>query len=104
MKTQPKNWSSVVVGVAVAGLGTYVLARLARRNGRARAKGEDNVSVPYRHGARVEKSVTVNQSPQALYDMFRRRENLPPFLQQLLEDAEIIHDEQNTMLGWRSRD
>src|SRR5436305_4710823 len=92
-KTQAKNWGSIVAGLAVAGLGTYVVARIARRNGDARARGEDNVSVPYRHGTQVEKAVTVNQSPQALYDVFRRRENLPPFLGELLADAEIIHDE-----------
>jgi uncharacterized membrane protein len=103
-KTQRKNWSSIVAGLAVAGLGTYVIARVARRNGRARARGEDNVSVPYGHGVRVEKSVTVNESPAELYALWRRGENLPPFLRELLADAEIIHDEPHTMIGWRSRD
>jgi len=104
-KTQAKNWGSIVAGLAVAGLGTYVVARVARRNGRsARAKGEDNVSVPYRHGVRVEKSVTVNDSPASLYARWRSGENFPPFLRELFADAEIVHDEPNTMIGWRSPD
>jgi len=119
-KTHPQNWISVVAGttlaaygltrrnlpgLAIAGLGSVlVFAGVKSANGRARAKGEDNVSVPYRHGVRVEKSVTVNQSPEALYACWRNREKLPPFLRQLLSDVEIVHDEPNTMIGWRSRE
>jgi uncharacterized membrane protein len=104
-RSHAKHWGSIVAGVAAAGLGTYVIARVARRNGRsARAKGEDNVSVPYRHGVRVEKSVTISQSPEMIYQRWRSGESLPPFLRELMSDVEIIHDEPNAMIGWRSRD
>ena len=120
-KAHPQTWISVVAGttlaaygltrrnvsgLAIAGLGgALVLTGLKSANGRSpRAKGEDNVSVPYRHGVRVEKSVTINQPPDVIYRLWRSGENMPPFLRHLMSDVEIVHDEANTMIGWRSRD
>ena len=125
-RTNLKKLGSVA-GLALAGIGgALVYSAMSRKNGRARGKGEDNVSVPYRHGVRVEKSVTINQSPEALYTFWRDLENLPRFMRHLVSverrggrshwvakgpagttvewDAEIVHEEPNVMIGWRSID
>ncbi len=70
----------------------------------SRDKGADHVTIPYRHGVRIEESVTVNQSPEALYLFWRDLDNLPPFLRALMSDAEVIHEEPDTLIGWRSFD
>ncbi len=43
----------------------------------------DQVSVPYGHGVRVEKSVTINSTPEQLYRFWRNFENLPRFMDHL---------------------
>jgi uncharacterized membrane protein len=140
----PAKWISVVAGatlaaygltrrslqgLAIAGLGgALVFVGVKRGDGNgttAREKGEDNVSVPYGRGVRVEKSVTINQPPEAIYAFWRNFENLPKFMSHLLAvqvidrqrshwkargpagsdvewDAEIIHEEPNALIGWRS--
>ena len=139
----PATWISVIAGttlaaygltrrslqgLAIAALGgALVVAGVKRGNGAAtaREKGEDNVSVPYGRGVRVEKSVTINQPPEALYAFWRNFENLPRFMSHLISvrvidskrshwkaqapagsdvewDAEIIHEEPNALIGWRS--
>src|SRR5207302_694318 len=85
------------------------------------------VSVPYGRGIRVEKSVTVNASPEDLYRFWRNFENLPRFMSYLESvkviddkrshwvakgpagadaewDAEIINEIPNELIGWRSVD
>ena len=112
-------------GLAIASLGGALVYTGVRTNGRARAKGEDNVSVPYGRGVRVERTVTINQSPEAIYAFWRNFENLPRFMRHLVSvrmiddkrshwtakgpagrdvewDAEIIHEEANALIGWRS--
>lgn len=87
----------------------------------------DHVSVPYGKGIRVEKSVTVNASPDALYRFWRNFENLPRFMSHLQSvevidgkrshwktkgpagmcaewDADIINEVPNELIGWRSVD
>lgn len=85
----------------------------------------DQVSVPYGRGVRVEKSVTINASPEQLYTFWRNFENLPRFMHNLESvtvvdakrshwvakgpagsnvewDAEIINEVPNELIGWRS--
>jgi uncharacterized membrane protein len=87
----------------------------------------DQVSVPYGRGVRVEKSVTINSTPEQLYRFWRNFENLPRFMDHLdsvkvIDDkrshwvargpagvkaeweAEIINEVPNELIGWRSVD
>lgn len=87
----------------------------------------EQVSVPYGHGIRVEKSVTINATPDQLYAFWRNFENLPRFMDHLESvnvidgkrshwiakgpahinaewDAEIINEVPNELIGWRSVD
>jgi uncharacterized membrane protein len=84
-----------------------------------------NVSVPYELGVRVDRSITINKSPEEVYQFFRNFENLPRFmchLQSVKEidnkhshwvakapagrmvewKAEIINEIPNKLIGWRS--
>jgi uncharacterized membrane protein len=83
------------------------------------------VSIPHGHGFKIERSVTINRSPEELYRFWRDFENLPRFMEHLESvstidnlrshwvakapaglkvewDAEIISDIPNELIGWRS--
>ena len=85
----------------------------------------EQVSVPYGRGIRVEKTVTINSTPEQLYAFWRNFENLPRFMDHLESvtvidskrshwvakgparikaewDAEIINEIPNELIGWRS--
>ncbi|HEX7418905.1 MAG TPA: SRPBCC family protein [Thermoanaerobaculia bacterium] len=85
----------------------------------------DQVSVPYGRGIRVEKTVTINSTPEKVYEFWRNFENLPLFMDHLesvdvIDDkrshwiakgpanidaqweAEIINEIPNELIGWRS--
>ena len=144
----PERWISVVAGSAVAAYGLkmrsiagMVLAAVGgalvwrgatghcivyEALGITSAEEEnDNVSVPYGRGVRVEKSVTINASPEQLYTFWRDFENLPRFMHNLERvevkdgnrshwwakgpagtkvdwEAEIINEIPNELIGWRS--
>jgi uncharacterized membrane protein len=91
--------------------------------------GTDNpvVSVPADRGIRVEKSITINKSPEELYSFWRRFENLPRFMNHLESvtttgegrshwvakapagttvewDAEVYNEKENELIAWRSLD
>ena len=91
------------------------------------AEGPDNplVSVPAGHGVKVEKSITINKSPEELYRFWRNFENLPRFMNHLESvrttdgnrshwvakapagstvewDAEIYNEKENELIAWRS--
>jgi uncharacterized membrane protein len=148
--SNPERWLSVVAGTAVAAYGLtrrsvsgFVLAALGgglvwrgasglcpvyKSLGMSTATegGEgDQVSVPYGRGIRVEKSVTINASPEQLYAFWRNFENLPRFMDHVKSvtvvddkrshwvakgpagsdaewDAEIINEVPNELIGWRS--
>lgn len=146
----PERWFSVVAGAALAaygltrrsiaglvlaGVGGSLVWRGATGHclvyeslGLSSAHTEgDNVSVPYGRGFRVEKSVTIDASPEELYRFWRNFENLPRFLSHLKSvkviddkrshwvakgpagsdvewDAEIINAIPNELIGWRSVD
>jgi uncharacterized membrane protein len=83
------------------------------------------VSVPASKGIKVEKSVTINRSPEELYRFWRKLENLPRFMNHLESvtaigpgrshwvarapagktvewDAEIYNEKDNELIAWRS--
>lgn len=85
------------------------------------------VSVRYGRGIQVEKTVTINASPESLYQFWRNFENLPRFMENLESvevidskrsrwvadgpagmdagwEAEIINEIPNELIGWRSVD
>lgn len=151
--SNPERWISIVAGTAMAGYGLarrrmsgWTLAGLGgalvwrgatghcavynalgvSTNGHATDDGRQ-VSVPYGKGIRVEKSVTVNATPEQLYAFWRNFENLPRFMDHLEMvhviddkrshwrakgpagikaewDAEIINEVPNELIGWRSVD
>lgn len=82
-------------------------------------------SVKHGEGIRIEKSVTINKSPEELYQFWRNFENLPRFMDHLESvsildddlshwvvkapagmnvewDAQIINEKENEMIAWRS--
>ncbi len=93
----------------------------------AQNEQERQVSVPYGDGTRVDKSITVNATPEELYRFWRNFENLPRFMENLESvrvidakrsiwrakgpanigaewEAEIINEIPNELIGWRSVD
>jgi uncharacterized membrane protein len=83
------------------------------------------VSVPANRGIKVEKSVTIDRSPEELYSFWRNFENLPRFMNHLESvkqtgegrshwvakapagktvqwDAEIYNEKENELIAWRS--
>jgi len=83
------------------------------------------VSVAYHRGVKLEEAVTINRSPEELYQFWRNFENLPRFMHhvksvQNLGDgrshwvvegpmgitvewaAEIVNEVENEVIGWRS--
>jgi uncharacterized membrane protein len=82
-------------------------------------------SVKHGEGIKIEKSVTINQSPEELYRFWRNFENLPRFMNHLESvtvldsdlshwvvkspagmkvewDAQIINEKENELIAWRS--
>ena len=147
--SNPERWFSVVAGTALAAFGLtrrsipgFALAALGGAilwrgaSGHcqlyhglgistAEPDGERQVSVPYGRGIRVEKSVTVDASPEDLYRFWRNFDNLSRFMSHLESvkvlddkrshwvakgpagsdaewDAEIINEIPNELIGWRS--
>jgi uncharacterized membrane protein len=124
-----------IPGLVLAGLGGALVWRGATGHSllyealgvsTAPDRGEQ-VSVPYGRGIRVEKSVTINSTPEKLYSFWRNFENLPRFMDHLQSvevidekrshwvakgpakikaewDAEIINEIPNELIGWRSVD
>ncbi|HKR64960.1 MAG TPA: SRPBCC family protein [Thermoanaerobaculia bacterium] len=146
----PERWLSVVLGSAIAayglkkrsvpglllsGLGAALVWRGATgfcnvydALGVTSVPEEEDarqVSVPYGKGVRVEKSVTINATPEQIYAFWRNFENLPRFMDHLDRvvvhdnlrsrwvakgpagsnvewEAEIINEIPNELIGWRS--
>lgn len=120
------------LGAGLAVLGTSLLYRgvtgycgMYEAIGINTAEKENMTSVKGRSGVKVEKSVTINASPEELYSFWRKFENLPKFMTHLEDvreidqsrshwkakaplgttvqwDAEIISDIPNQMISWRS--
>jgi len=123
-----------VPGFLVSGLGAVLVWRGATGRCPAYAAlgvstaehdGGRQVSVPYGRGTQVEKTVTINATPESLYAFWRNFENLPRFMENLESvevidskrsrwvadgpagidaewEAEIINEIPNELIGWRS--
>jgi uncharacterized membrane protein len=146
--SEPERWISVVAGGALAAYGlklrslpglvvAAVGGALLHRGTTGRCmvyeslgvstadQHGDQVSVPYGHGVRVEKAVTINASPEELYTFWRKFDNLPRFMHNLESvevrddkrshwtargpagskvqwEAEIINEVPYELIGWRS--
>jgi len=84
-----------------------------------------SVSIPYQHGIRVDTAITIDTPQEELYYFWRNLENLPRFMRHLHSvtvlddkrshwiahgpggkivewDAEIINEQPNELIGWRS--
>jgi uncharacterized membrane protein len=124
------NWLGAVLGLVGGGLvyrGATGHCDLYQSLGINTAEGSQNpnVSVPAGRGIKVEKSVTVNRSPEELYRFWRNFENLPRFMDHLESvrvegegrshwvakapahttvewDAEIYNEKENELIAWRS--
>ena len=82
-------------------------------------------AVPAQHGTKVEKTVTVNRSPEEVYTFWRNFENLPKFMNHLVRvdclagnrshwvakgplsttvewDADVINERAGEMIAWAS--
>jgi len=91
----------------------------------ASLRNSENVSVPAGRGIKLEKSVTINRSPEELYRFWRNFENLPRFMNHLESvtetgagrshwtakapagstvewDAEIYNEKEGEMIAWRT--
>jgi uncharacterized membrane protein len=148
--SEPERWLSVIFGSALAAYGlkkrsvpgivlsaiggamvwrgatghcmVYEAAGVTTANDDAR---QGDPAVPYGKGIRVEKSVTVDATPEQLYTFWRDFENLPRFMNNLEAvechdsrrshwtakgpagtkvdwEAEIINEIPNELIGWRS--
>jgi uncharacterized membrane protein len=128
-----ERWASVAGGTALAIAGGALIARGVRGKAGA-AKGEDvaihhspSASVGHNAGVRVEKTLTINKSPEELYRFWRNFENLPRFMNHVEAvqvkddthshwkvkgpagksvewDAAIINDIANELIAWKSTD
>lgn len=95
--------------------------------GKDRLLHNPNATIKHREGIKVEKSVTVNRPARELFDYWRNFENLPQFMNHLESvtvqgighshwvakapagrtvewDAEIINEEPDALIAWRSRE
>ncbi|HWS53950.1 MAG TPA: SRPBCC family protein [Pyrinomonadaceae bacterium] len=93
--------------------------------GGAGLRNSENVSVPAERGIKVEHSVTINRSPEELYDFWSNFENLPTFMNHLEAvhitgdnrwhwvakgpagtrvewDAEVYNQKPNELIAWRT--
>lgn len=91
----------------------------------AQRGSNENVSVSAERGIRVERSVTINRSPEELYGFWRNFENLPRFMNHLEEvrvtdrdrshwvakapagtsvewDAEVYNEREGEFIAWRT--
>jgi uncharacterized membrane protein len=145
----PERWVSVVFGSALAAyglkkrsIGGFILSAIGGALVWRGATGhcfvygglgvssahdgeERQVSVPYGKGVDVEKTVTIDSTPEQLFAFWRNFENLPRFMHNLEAvevrdgkrsrwvargpagksvdwEAEIINEVPNELIGWRS--
>lgn len=121
---------SFLTGVALLGLGGALISRAFSAddedgNGGASGPRNANAAVPYGQGTRIEKVFTIDRPAAELYREWRDLENLPSIMSHLREvevlderrsrwhahgpaktsaswEAEIIADEPNERIAWRS--
>jgi uncharacterized membrane protein len=123
--------AAVALGVIGAGLihrgiTSECVAYRALGVNNAPSDGNPNAAVRHNEGVRVDKSITINSSPEKLYNFWRDFENLTrisekavavtktgdktyhavgkiPFGRTLEADVEVINDVPNELIAWTSR-
>jgi uncharacterized membrane protein len=103
----------------------YEAAGINTAEGQQFRGANENVSVSAERGIRVERSTTINRSPEELYRFWRNFENLPRFMNHLEEvrimgdgrshwvakapagtsvewDAEVYNERENEFIAWRT--
>jgi uncharacterized membrane protein len=103
----------------------YAALGVSTADDRPAGEGPAEPHAYFERGIHVEESVTVNRTPWELYDYWKNFENLPRFMAHLKDvkkiderrshwvakapagmsaewDAEIINDEPNALIAWRS--
>lgn len=116
-----------VTGVALLGLGAALIARSAAPDDDVLGESNPDASVPYGTGHRIDKAFTINRPAGELYRAWRDLERLPEIMSHLRAvevldarrsrwhahgpgktsaswDAEIIADEPDRRIAWRSLD
>ena len=132
---ETERWASAIGGGALALVGGSLLYRgvtghcnmyaAAGISTAEKSRRNPNVSVSGSRGIRVEKSLTVNRSPEELFRFWRNFENLPRFMNHLESvknlgenrshwvakapagttvewDAEVYNEKENELIAWRS--
>jgi len=125
-----RSLGGMLVGAAGAsllyrGVTGHCPAYGATGTNRANLSGSHMMSVPHNQGRLVEAAVTIGKPPEALYAFWHDFENLPRFMKHLKSvkvrgdgrshwtaqapagrtvewDAEIINEEPNRLIAWRS--
>jgi uncharacterized membrane protein len=125
-----KRWATVAGGTALAVGGGALIARAVRGRSGGKDENGDNdhspvASVGHNQGVRVEKTLTINKSPEELYRFWRNFEHLPRFMDHVESvqvkddthshwkvkgpagksvewDAAIINDITNELIAWKS--
>ncbi|MFN2498264.1 MAG: SRPBCC family protein [Pyrinomonadaceae bacterium] len=119
-----RKQSPAIIALGLIGGGAFLcrnsLGKLANTMS-LRSSSTEDVARDYH----IEKSITINQTPEALYKFWRDLENLPRFIENLESvkplddrrshwvvkgpgnttvewDAEIINEKENELIAWRS--
>src|SRR5262245_17449789 len=108
--------TKVLIAGAGAAAGLYAVRAFS---------GKHINTLPYGYGIKLKKAVTINASPEQLYNFWRKLTNLPKLFDNILSvelldgkrshwtlraacgitlewNAEITVDRRNEMIGWRS--
>ena len=96
-----QRWAAIAGGAACAIAGGTLFARAAMGRKDAKSDGDHSpsASVGHNKGVRVEKTVTINKSPEELYRFWRNFENLPRFMDHL----ESVHVKDATHSHWKAK-
>jgi uncharacterized membrane protein len=120
-RNDPRRLAAAAAAVAGVTLLDIVASQRLSRSG----DGVPTVARARRQGIRVRKAITINRRPEEVYGYWRKLENLPRFMAHLdfvreLDDrrsywrvlaplgttvewtAEIVEDQPNELLSWRS--
>ncbi len=116
---------SLGAGAALIHRGVTGHCRVYESIGVDTSEHKSSTAVPAQSGCRVEKTITINRSPEDLYTYWRDVENLPKVMRHLQSvdaqdkqrshwvakgpmgitvewDAEIFNERENEMIAWRS--
>lgn len=124
-KRTTAGWALAALGGSLLYRGASGYCAMYEALGINTAENPRNTSVPYELGIRVDQAITINKSPEEVYQFWRNFENLPRFMDHLESvtvkdsrrshwvakapmgtsvewDAEIVNEIENKLIGWRS--